>query len=301
MPHFEAPDWLQTIDPGAFLPGQFLKRAVGDRNVDLLRLQHNTLVGGAGSPWLCAGIPNCGAGEEASLEIPPQPGLRMVALGVGDTGVLGYAVTLTDDVGAFVTVALAAHPAWRDAEWTRSLSGWITARLVAGPAGSDAVGITVAPVPPDTSTAGQEADGYLCEHRTDDDRPVSVGLVNRLCAAVTAAWARPQIFHTYLDPNGWRGTAGTTETFAAHLPLPSRGRALGLSVQAAGSAAATVSLLVGPTSTVCTGFPPAQGAIIRAAATDPILPGYVVGDLQVVIPGGGSLTIYSVSVYEYPE
>jgi hypothetical protein len=293
MPDYTSPRALQAINPASFLAGYAHVPAA----LAQLQLQSNSLNGGAGSPLIMVQVPPALATKEATIELPAMPGLRSVAY--GSCGTDGLSGVLSDETGALISLSFGGGDAWVVDHWHRPEDGWMTLRLsVPGPAVSTGGLLTVAPIPTDQSDHGQEEDLYACDRRTDANRGVSVRLMSLMAQSVWQAWQRPLVHYTLMDLTGQRATAAATEVWAANLVILGRNRPLGMSVQAAGSAAAEVELTVGSAQCSCTGFPAVQGNIIRSAASTPVIPGIVTGILRVTVPPAGTLDVYSISIYE---
>lgn len=288
----------------AFLAGSDVEQA----DVAALRLQGNTAWGGCGSPWAMASV-RCTTGTHAEAEIPAMPGVRRVTvLGVFnkhsfDTETVKF--TLTDDTGALgsVTKTYAGSAGARtfsdDIEWTRDQDGPIVIKLAFVTYYDILVSFCIAPKPPTISSSGMEGDGYIHTDRTLEDAGPATRFWNLLYDQIYNGWRRPQVYKTFFDVGGARQLTGTA-SFATTLPVLSRGHKLGISVQAAyvGSGTPTVTLVTDHGSAEASGFPAAQGTIETAETADTIPAGYITADIQVYVPAGGVLDVYSISVYE---
>lgn len=304
MPSYTAPDQLQVIDPAHLLIGKYVLQA----DVQSLLRQHNTCVGGAGSPWVCAQIGRLSgvSTPQAILKLPPMPGVRKVGLGfyayfaaVGEYPT----ISLDDDTGNLGSYTLASGntPVFTSVEWTREQDGWILV-TVSWPAATGArpCSLVIAPLPPDASTAGQEADLYAHDDRVIANAGLSVRCMDLFAQGVLRAYQRPQVFYTYIDVESWRATAGATEYIIKSVPILSRGRALGMSVEGTAEAAAEVILEVGGKTLTCTGWAGPGATIVDSGSSGTIKAGAHTGGIKVSAPPASAFQISSISIYEYP-
>jgi hypothetical protein len=274
-------------------------------DLDDLREQGNTAWAACGGPLFMAGF-EVVDGYYSELELPAFPGLRAIkAAGFTNvtSGSSSMDLTLTDDTGAMGTTTIAETDGmiYNGIEWTRPQDGRITIRVggtVGTPTGEASLGIF--PAVPSLSMSGMGGDGYLHTDRTEEDRGLSTGAANVMFDQVANGEDRPQVFKTHVEMSPSRITGGGSVTFCSLFPITSRGHKIGISCQGkkSGVSDPTVTLVVDGQEVDLTITPTVQGTILRGTTTNPVPSGWIFGDVQVTVPTGSTLDIYSLAVYE---
>lgn len=297
---YYAPAALQAIDPDEFILGADV--GVGDAgSSNMLKRQHNTMVAAAGGPWVWGGFIGDDA-EYAEIQIPPMQGVRGVDIAAWRPGKwIDMTVSLTDDTGLLASQTFNNESSHYVKEFARAVDGYTVIKVLLGAgAYKNWSSVMVAPYPFTTPVAGMEGDGLLHSDRFAANKPLTTGIMGKMVDGVYNVWRRPHVHHTFMEPGGTRFNVGTT-VFAAVIPIHARGRKLGMSVQAAGTAASTVTVYVGNQSLELTGFPAVQGNFRSGATTKTILAGHYVAYVMVVVPAAGSLHVFGLSIYDEPD
>jgi hypothetical protein len=298
-------DYISIEQLGAIDPSKWLIDADIDRtSMVTLMLQANAALSGAAGPWYQGDVNYSGAGvANAQMELPPMPGIRMVDVGVGGAPPSGPSVSIIDETGTVGTISPASG--WGSIESSRALDGWLQVSVEE----EGQFSLTVQPIPLGTSypAAGSptemELEGFLHNDRYANNRGLSVTTVQRMIDAARTAYARSMVYHGAIWLNGQR-TASGTGLLLQGFPVRSRGRRIGLSVQGVETTSTTAEVrlkLGGEVVALVDGFPGSQGTIVRGNSTDPIPPGHFIASLETYAPAVGTLDLYSVSVYEYPD
>ncbi len=300
-------DYMSLTQLGAIDPANWLIDADVNRTAMItMMLQSNAALAAAAGPWYQGRVAYSGAGTvNADLELPPMPGVRRFDVAAGDLGLSGTGpdVPIIDDTGTACSLTPASG--WGSMESTRALDGWVKLRVEDD---GDCT-LLVQPVglgsgyPAAGSPTEMEEEGFLHNDRYANNRGASVTTMQRMIDAARTAYARSMVYHARIWLNAQRAGSGTSLLLQG-FPVRSRGRRIGLSVQAVESVTNTAEVrlkLGGVTVATADSIPAAKGTIVKDNSTDPIPSGHFVASLETYTPGGGTLDLYSVSVYEYPD